>query len=151
MQDLRHERRESPVIIFGSLLERSFRLWRKPDACRNQSGGGLLCWLFRCPCHETSLICKRTWRILTGASLSQTGRKLNGGKYMALKTGLAKFPGIQKIAPETIEKHDLEQQLRAAQYALDLMLHDLRSEFLAREAKLREDYLSKVAAITVRE
>jgi hypothetical protein len=70
---------------------------------------------------------------------------------MALKTGLAKFPGIQKIAPETIEKHDLEQQLRAAQYALDLMLHDLRSEFLAREAKLREDYLSKVAAITVRE
>lgn len=24
------------------------------------------------------------------------------------------FPGLQRIAPETIEKHDLEQQLRAA-------------------------------------
>jgi hypothetical protein len=58
------------------------------------------------------------------------------------------FPGLQKIAPETIEKHDLEQQLRAAQYALDVQLHDLRTEFLQREGKLRDDYLAKVAEIT---
>jgi hypothetical protein len=28
------------------------------------------------------------------------------------------------------------------------MLHDLRSEFIAREAKLRDEYLSKVQEIT---
>ena len=61
------------------------------------------------------------------------------------------FPGLQRIAPETIEKHDLEQQLRAAQYALDVQLHDLRSEFLQRESKLREDYLQRVAQITAGE
>jgi hypothetical protein len=58
------------------------------------------------------------------------------------------FPGLQRIAPETIEKHSLEQALRDAQYALDLQLHDLRSEFLMREGKLRADYLARVAEIT---
>jgi hypothetical protein len=58
------------------------------------------------------------------------------------------YPGLQRIAPETIEKHDLEQQLRAAQYALDVQLHDLRTEFLHRESKLRQDYLDRVAQIT---
>jgi hypothetical protein len=61
------------------------------------------------------------------------------------------FSGLQKIAPETIEKHDLEQQLRAAQYALDVQLHDLRTEFLHREGKLRQDYLDRVAQITAGE
>jgi hypothetical protein len=42
------------------------------------------------------------------------------------------FPGLQRIAPETIEKSEMEQALRSAQYALDVQLHDLRSEFLHR-------------------
>jgi hypothetical protein len=61
------------------------------------------------------------------------------------------FNGVTRIAPETIEKHGLEQQLRSAQYALDVQLHDLRSEFLHREAKLRQDYLNRVAEITTAE
>jgi hypothetical protein len=69
---------------------------------------------------------------------------------MATKmTGLAKFPGLlQRLAPETIEKHDTEQALRAAQYALDVQLHDLRGEFLHREGKLRQEYLDRVGQIT---
>jgi hypothetical protein len=58
---------------------------------------------------------------------------------------------VQRVAPETIEKHDLEQQLRGAQYALDVQLHDLRSEFLHREGKLRQDYLDRVATIAAGE
>ena len=64
------------------------------------------------------------------------------------KGGLSAFPGLQRLAPETIEKHSIEQALRDAQYALDLQLHDLRTEFLHREGKLRQDFLDKVAAIT---
>jgi hypothetical protein len=37
--------------------------------------------------------------------------------------------------------------LRDAQYALDVQLHDLRSEFLHREGKLRQEFLDKVAEI----
>jgi hypothetical protein len=58
------------------------------------------------------------------------------------------IPGLQKIAPEILEKRDIETQLRDAQYSLDLLLHDLRAEFLSRESKLRQDYLDKVAEIT---
>jgi len=65
----------------------------------------------------------------------------------ALKPAV-KFPGIARIAPETIEKSEMEQALRSAQYALDVQLHDLRSEFLHREAKLRAEYLDRVAEIT---
>ena len=68
-----------------------------------------------------------------------------------LKTGLAKFPGVTKIAPENIERHDLEQQLRSAQYALDLQLLDLKNEFIHREGKIRQDYLDRVAQITAGE
>jgi hypothetical protein len=57
------------------------------------------------------------------------------------------YPGLQRTAPETIEKHDLEQQLRAAQYELDLMLLDLKNEFVQREGKLRQLYLDRVNAI----
>src|ERR1700687_3703049 len=60
---------------------------------------------------------------------------------------IKEFPGLQRIAPETIEKHEMEQALRDAQYALDVQLHDLRSEFLQREGKLRQDYIDPVAAI----
>jgi hypothetical protein len=70
------------------------------------------------------------------------------GIHMTTQLKVKPFTGVQKIAPETIEKHDLEQQLRAAQYALDLQLHDLRAEFIHRESKLRQDYLDRVAAIT---
>jgi hypothetical protein len=41
-----------------------------------------------------------------------------------------------------------EQALRDAQFALDVQLHDLRTEFLHRESKLRQDYLDRVAEIT---
>ena len=61
------------------------------------------------------------------------------------------FPGLTRIAPETIERHLMEQALRDAQYALDVQSHDLRSEFLAREGKLRQDYLDRVAEITTAE
>ena len=61
------------------------------------------------------------------------------------------FTGLQRIAPETIEKHEMEQALRDAQFALDLQLHDLRTEFLHRESKLRQDYLDRVTQITAGE
>jgi hypothetical protein len=61
---------------------------------------------------------------------------------------IREFPGVARIAPETIEKSEMEQALRSAQYALDVQLHDLRSEFLHRESKLRQDYLDRVAEIT---
>jgi hypothetical protein len=60
---------------------------------------------------------------------------------------IKEFPGLQRISPETIEKHTMEQSLRDAQYALDVQLHDLRSEFLHREGKLRQEYLDAVAEI----
>jgi hypothetical protein len=40
------------------------------------------------------------------------------------KPAVAKFPGLQRLAPEAIEGHDTEQALRSAQYALDIQLHD---------------------------
>jgi len=57
------------------------------------------------------------------------------------------FPGVQRIAPANIEARSTETALRDAQYALDLQLHDLRSEFIHREGKLRDDFLAKVAQI----
>jgi hypothetical protein len=73
--------------------------------------------------------------------------KTKGYQHMgALK--VKEFPALQRLAPETIEKHTMEQQLRDAQFALDVQLHDLRSEFLHRESKLRQDYLDRVAEIT---
>jgi hypothetical protein len=60
---------------------------------------------------------------------------------------IKEFPGLQRIAPETIEKHTMEQSLRDAQYALDVQLHDLRSEFLHHEPQLRQQYLDTVAEI----
>jgi hypothetical protein len=67
---------------------------------------------------------------------------------MVIKPALTKFPGLARIAPETIEKHEMEQALRNAQYTLDVQLHDLRAEFLQREAKLRQEYLDRVSEIT---
>jgi hypothetical protein len=60
---------------------------------------------------------------------------------------VAKFPGLARTAPAMIERNDSAQQLLAAQYTLETHLHDLRSEFLAREDKLRQEYLGHVAQI----
>jgi hypothetical protein len=38
--------------------------------------------------------------------------------------------------------------LRDETFAYEMLLHDLRSEFIAREQKLRESYLAKMNAIT---
>lgn len=59
-----------------------------------------------------------------------------------------KFPGLTKIAPQNIEAGTTETALRDAQYALEVQLHDLRTEFLHREGKLRQEFLDQVAAIT---
>ena len=55
---------------------------------------------------------------------------------------------MQRIAPANIEARSTESALRDEQYAFDLQLHDLRSEFINRESKLRQAYLDRVAAIT---
>jgi hypothetical protein len=60
---------------------------------------------------------------------------------------LKEFTGIQRAAPERIEKHETEQALRNAQYALDCQLLDLKNEFLQREGKLRQEFLDRVAEI----
>lgn len=60
---------------------------------------------------------------------------------------LKQFPGVQLVANETLEAHSTEQALRAAQYELDVKLHDLRTEFLAREGALRREYLGRVEEI----
>jgi hypothetical protein len=68
---------------------------------------------------------------------------------MAAALKLKPYPGIQLVGQSTNEKNDIEQALRSAQFKLDRMLHDLRSEFIARESKLRDEYLAEVAEITV--
>jgi hypothetical protein len=61
---------------------------------------------------------------------------------------IKEFPTVARTAPEAIEKNEMEQALRAAQFKLDRMLHDLRNEFIARESKIRDEYLSEVMTIT---
>jgi hypothetical protein len=71
------------------------------------------------------------------------------GKSMAttaLKTKA--YPGVQLLAAASIEANGVEQALRAAQFRFDRALHDLRSEFIVRENKLRDEYLAEVAEIT---
>jgi hypothetical protein len=60
---------------------------------------------------------------------------------------LKEFTGVQRAAPERIEKNEMEQALRSAQYALDCQMLDLKNEFLIREGKLRSEFLSRVAEI----
>ena len=60
------------------------------------------------------------------------------GMTTALK--VKPFPGVQLVAKEAIAKNEVEQALRASQFKLDRLLHDLRSEFIVRENKLRDDY-----------
>jgi hypothetical protein len=63
------------------------------------------------------------------------------------KPAITKFPGLARIAPEFIEKSEVEQALRGAQRALEVQLHDLHAEFLNREGKLRQSYLDSVVQI----
>jgi hypothetical protein len=58
------------------------------------------------------------------------------------------YPGVQLLAAASIEVNSLEQALRAAQFRFDRALHDLSSEFIVRENKLRDEYLAEVAEIT---
>ncbi len=58
------------------------------------------------------------------------------------------FKGVVRIAPQNIEARGTETALRDAQFALDVQLHDLRTEFIHREGKLRQDYLDRVQEIT---
>jgi hypothetical protein len=57
-------------------------------------------------------------------------------------------PGVQLLAAASIEANGVEQALRGAQFRFDRALHDLRSEFIVRENKLRDEYLAEVAEIT---
>ena len=66
---------------------------------------------------------------------------------MTTKPVLAKFIGLTKIAPANIEARSTETALRDAQYALDVQLHDLRTEFIHRERKLRQEFLDRVNQI----
>ena len=59
-----------------------------------------------------------------------------------------RFPGVAKVAPSNIEARTTETALRDAQFALDIQLHDLRSEFIHREGKLRQEFLDRVTQIT---
>lgn len=52
-----------------------------------------------------------------------------------------------RTAPAAIEANEMEQRLRAAQFKLDRMLHDLRSEFIARESKIRDEFLAEIQEI----
>lgn len=67
---------------------------------------------------------------------------------MATQLKVEKFSGLQRVAPANIEGRATESALRDAQYALDIQLHDLRSEFISRESKLRQEFLDAVARIT---
>jgi hypothetical protein len=60
---------------------------------------------------------------------------------------IKEFPGLQRIAPETIEKSEMEQALRSAQASYDYQLLDIRNEMVHREAKLRQEFLDRVNQI----
>ena len=66
---------------------------------------------------------------------------------MALQK-VREFTGLTKIASANIEARSTESALRDAQYALDVQLHDLRTESINRESKLRQEFLDRVAQIT---
>jgi hypothetical protein len=55
------------------------------------------------------------------------------------------YPGVQLLAAASIEANSVEQSLRGAQFRFDRALHELRSEFIVRENKLRDEYLAEVA------
>ena len=61
---------------------------------------------------------------------------------------LKEFGGMQRLAPAAIEAHETEQALRDATFAHEMQMLDLKNEFVHREAKLRTEFLERVAAIT---
>jgi hypothetical protein len=64
--------------------------------------------------------------------------------FSPLALPFAPWPWLFKPDART----SVEQALRAAQFRFDHAMHDLRSEFIVRENKLRDDYLAEVAGIT---
>jgi hypothetical protein len=58
------------------------------------------------------------------------------------------YPGVQLLAAASIEANSVERALRLAQFRFERALHDLRSEFIVRENKLRDEYLAEVAEVT---
>lgn len=62
-------------------------------------------------------------------------------------------PATQAIARTAvtashIASNEVEQALRSSQFAFHRKLYDLRGEFIVKEARLRDDYLAEVSAIT---
>jgi hypothetical protein len=55
--------------------------------------------------------------------------------------------GLRLVADETIESRDLSEAMRTEAFNLDCRLADLRAEFISREAKLRQDFLDRIAEI----
>ena len=66
---------------------------------------------------------------------------------MALQK-VKEFSGLARVAPQTIESHETAQQLRDPTFAHDMQMLDLKNEFVHREAKIRQDFLDRVNAIT---
>jgi hypothetical protein len=64
---------------------------------------------------------------------------------------IEKRPAVARLAPEHIEKNETASALKDASYAYEMQILDLQNEFAHRGAKIRDDYLSKVAAITAGE
>jgi hypothetical protein len=66
---------------------------------------------------------------------------------MATSLKIEKFPGVARVAPERIERHEQESALRNAAFVRDAHMHDLHVEFSAREAKIRQAYLDAIREI----
>ena len=61
---------------------------------------------------------------------------------------MREFTGLAKLAPAAIEARSTETALRSAQYELDMMLHDLRAEFIARPGSCeRENWTAREAPV----
>jgi hypothetical protein len=73
---------------------------------------------------------------------------IHKGKSMATALKPKAYPGVQLLAAASIEANSVEQALRGAQFRLDRALHGLRSDFIVRENKLRDEYLAEVTEIT---
>jgi hypothetical protein len=57
------------------------------------------------------------------------------------------FPGTQRLAPVNIEGRSMDSALRDEQFGYELMLLDLKTEFVAREEKLRAEHFARVDTI----
>lgn len=65
-----------------------------------------------------------------------------------LKLKTKQCSGVPMIGSGSIQSHETTEALRAAQFRFDRRLHDLRSEFIAREQGLQQEYLAEVTEIS---